>query len=81
MKLSLWASTSLRENCLYSEFFWSVFSRIRTVYRDVRSIYTRSGVLLPENSVLNTFDILQISNYILDAQLFPQDLSFWAKKM
>ena len=81
MKLSLWASTSLREKCLYSEFFWSVFSRIRTVYRDVRSIYTRSGVLLPENSVLNTFDILQISNYILDAQLFPQDLSFWAKKM
>ena len=81
MKLSLWASTSLREKCLYSEFFWSVFSRIRTVYRDVQSIYTRSGVLLPENSVLNTFDILQISNYILDAQLFPQDLSFWAKKM
>ena len=67
MKLSLWASTSLREKCVYSEFFWSVFSRIRTVYRDVRSRYTCSGVLLTEISVLKTFDILQISNYILDA--------------
>ena len=26
---------SLREKCPYSEFFWSVFSRIRTEYREV----------------------------------------------
>ena len=29
---------SLREKCLYSELLWSVFSRIRTDYRDIRSI-------------------------------------------
>ena len=29
---------SLREKCLYSEFFWFIFSRIRTEYREIRSI-------------------------------------------
>ena len=29
---------SLREKCLYSEFFWSVFSRIRTEYGEIQSI-------------------------------------------
>ena len=29
---------ALRENCLYSELFWSAFSCIRTEYRDIRSI-------------------------------------------
>ena len=28
----------LREKCLYSELFWSVFSRIRTEYGEIRSI-------------------------------------------
>ena len=28
----------LREKCRYSEFFWSVFSRIRTEYGEMRSI-------------------------------------------
>ena len=27
--------SSLREKCLYSEFFWSVFSRIRTEYGEI----------------------------------------------
>ena len=29
---------SLRKNCPYSELFWSVFSRIRTEYGEIRSI-------------------------------------------
>ena len=29
---------SLRKKCLYSEFFWSVFSRIRTEHGEIRSI-------------------------------------------
>ena len=29
---------SLREKCMYSKFFWSVFSRIRTEYGEIRSI-------------------------------------------
>ena len=29
---------ALREKCLYSEFYWSVFSRIRTEYREIWSI-------------------------------------------
>ena len=28
---------TLREKCTYEEFFWSVFSRIRTEYGDLRS--------------------------------------------
>ena len=30
---------SLRKKCPYSELFWSVFSRIRTEYGEVRSIF------------------------------------------
>ena len=29
---------TLRENCRYSELFWSVFSRIRTKYEEIQSI-------------------------------------------
>ena len=29
--------TSLREKCPYSEFFWSVFSRVRTEYGEIWS--------------------------------------------
>ena len=32
----LTTKSTLREKCLYSEFFWSVFSRIRTEYGDLR---------------------------------------------
>ena len=36
----LWqlSELSLREKCPYSEIFWSVFSRVKAEYRDVRSI-------------------------------------------
>ena len=33
---------SLREKCPYSELFWSAFSRIRTEYGEIRSIFPYS---------------------------------------
>ena len=33
---------TLRKNCPYSDIFWSVFSRIRTEYREIRSIFLSS---------------------------------------
>ena len=35
-KYFLW--NSLRQTCSYSEFFWSVFYRIRTEYGEMRNI-------------------------------------------
>ena len=34
---------ALREKCPYSELFWSAFSRLRTEYRDIRSIFQNSA--------------------------------------
>ena len=42
-------SNTLRENCRYSEFFWSVFSRIRAEYGETRSI-TPYSVWMRENT-------------------------------
>ena len=39
---------TLREKCPYSEIFWSVFSRIRTEYGEIRSKSLHS-VRTPEN--------------------------------
>ena len=35
--ISLFVCIELREKCPHLEFFWSVFSRIRTEYRELRS--------------------------------------------
>ena len=35
---SLFRRGTLRQKCPYSEFFWSVFSRIQTEYGELRSI-------------------------------------------
>ena len=43
---------SLRENCLYSELFWSVFSRIRTEYGEILRISPYS-VRMRENTDQN----------------------------
>ena len=43
-----WKS-ALREKCPYSEFFWSVFSRIRTEHREIRSISPHS-IQMRENT-------------------------------
>ena len=34
----MYAGVALRKKCPYSEFFWSVFSRIRTEYGEIGSI-------------------------------------------
>ena len=43
---------TLRKNCLYSELFWSAFSRIRTEYGKIRSISPYS-VRMRENAGQN----------------------------
>ena len=37
-------SVSLRKKCLYSELFWSAFSRIRTEYEEIQSISPSFGL-------------------------------------
>ena len=44
----MWWCYPLRKKCPYSELFCSVFSRIRTKYREIRSISPYS-VWMPEN--------------------------------
>ena len=39
----------MREKCLYCEFFWSVFSRIRTEYGEMQSI-SQYSVQILENA-------------------------------
>ena len=40
---------SLRKKCQYSEFFWSVFSRIWTEYGEIRSISEKKILSFPRN--------------------------------
>ena len=64
MKLLKWHS--LHEKCPYSEFLWSIFSRIRTECREIRSRKLRTGktpntvtlhaVVVPLSKVLYEFD-------------------------
>ena len=64
--LGLFCFNSLREKCPYSEFFWSVFSRIRTEYReDPYSVRTWENTD-QENSEYGHFSsmiISEISSY------------------
>ena len=46
------AEQTLREMCLYSELFWSMFSRIRTKYGEIRGISPYS-VRMMENADQN----------------------------
>ena len=46
---------ALRKKCPYSELFWSVFSRIRTEYREIQSISPYS-VRMQENTDKNNFE-------------------------
>ena len=46
---------ALRKNCPYSEFFWSIFSRIPTEYGDLPSKSSNS-VQMPENTEENNFE-------------------------
>ena len=43
MTLSTLALPTLPKKCPYSEFFWSVFSRIRSKYGEIQSIQSEYG--------------------------------------
>ena len=45
---------TLRKKCPYSKLLWSVFSRIRTEYREIRSI-TPNSVRIRENADQNNY--------------------------
>ena len=56
---------SLRENCFYSEFFWSLFCRIRTRKTPNRDtfhavIIFHEGLNIEENSVILESDIISV---------------------
>ena len=55
-------SLTLREKCLYSEFFWSVFSRIQTKYGEI-SIFLYS-VRMRENTDQNNSKYGQFSRSV-----------------
>ena len=37
--VSIFYSTTLRKMCPYSELFWSIFSRIQTEYKEMRTLF------------------------------------------
>ena len=70
MKVELDLST-LRQKCLYSEFFWSVLSRIWTEYREIQSI-SRYSVQMRENTDQKNCEYGHFSrsaNYVTKANL------------
>ena len=63
---------SLRKKCPYCELFWSVFSRIRTEYGEIRSIISYS-VRMGENADQNNSEYWQFSRSVcLQLNLCPQ---------
>ena len=50
--ISFWKNVRLQEKCLYSELFWSVFSRIRSEYGEILGISPYS-VRVRENTDQN----------------------------
>ena len=57
---------SLREKCPYSEFFWSVISRIWTKYREIRSISPYSAQMRKNtDQILNRYYFCQWQKSIL----------------
>ena len=64
--------TALREKCPYSEIFWSVFSRIWTEYREIRSIFPYS-IQIPENKDQKKSEYEHFSRRI-DSCTIPTDL-------
>ena len=55
-------NVTLRKKCPYSELFWSVFSRIRTEYGEIRKMRTR---ITPNT---NTFHAVLVLGKILRTQ-------------
>ena len=56
-------SLSLRKTCPYSELFWTAFPRIRTEYREMRSISPYS-VWMRENADQNNSEYEHFSRSI-----------------
>ena len=61
-------SFSLREKCLYSELFWSAFSRIRTEYGEILRICPHS-VWTHENKNHNNSEHLHFLRSVSDSGL------------
>ena len=57
-------SIALRKKCPYSKLFWSIFSRIRTEYGDIRSISSFS-VRIRENTKQNNSEYRHFSRSII----------------
>ena len=60
-------SITLRKKCPYSKLFWSVFSRIRTEYREIRSISPYS-VQMRENTDQNNSNYGHFSCSVIHTQ-------------
>ena len=66
--------TTLRENCSYSELFWSVFFRIRTEYGEIWSICPYS-VRMRENTDQNNSEYEHFSSCDTE-RFFPLSFHF-----
>ena len=65
---------SLREKCLYSELFWSVFSRIWTEYGGVRSISPYS-VRMREKTDQNNSECGNVLQFFSSRETFQGQVS------
>ena len=62
---------TLRKKCLYAELFWSVFSHIRTEYRDILSVSPYSFWMRENTDQNNTKYETFHAVLILKKILFP----------
>ena len=67
---------TLREKCPYSEFFWSVFSRIRTEYGEIRNpnlFSVNVGKCGPEKlrmrTLLTQCNIVRLTHFVLNFRI------------
>ena len=64
---------TLRENCLYSELFWSVFSRIQSEYGEIWSIAFLMLMTMAKHKSknLNMYYYKVMQNYVMFIWMFP----------
>ena len=69
----LWAwSVALHEKCLYSEFFWSVFSHIWTEYGKIRIQSKYGKIQTKKTPITDTFHAVpDLKNTLTRLVLFP----------
>ena len=68
---------TLRKKCLYSELFWSVFSRIRTEYGEIRSISPYSVQMLETTDQSNS----EYGHFLRNVVMINASLNFDSQKM